>query len=140
MGSFAYFSDVETGRDVSSLMISVHLFGGLPLPLFFSKSPFSDRFTKLSLGSLYTCLNHFCLLLSIILCILCLISAFWVFYWWIFCLITWCWGLILGNYFQRLTASTLVFSLANTHVSAAYIAMGNISAYIISCQTAVSCE
>ena len=140
MGSFAYFSDVETGRDVSSLMTSAHLFGGLPLPLFFSKSPFSDRFTKLSLGSLYTSLNHVSLLLCIILCILCLISAFWVFYWWIFCLITWCWGLILGNYFQRLTASTLVFSLANTHVSAAYIAMGNVSAYIISCQTAVSCE
>ena len=46
--SFAYFSAVQTGRDVSSLMISVHLFGGLPLSLFFLKSSFSDLFTKLS--------------------------------------------------------------------------------------------
>ena len=56
--SFAQFSAVDRGRDVSSLMISVHLFGSLPPPLLFLKSSFSDLFTKLSSGSLHTCQNY----------------------------------------------------------------------------------
>ena len=104
MWSFAYFSAVDRGRDVSSLTISVHLFGSLSLPLLFLKSSFSDLFTKLSSGSLHTCQTILAF------------STIWYFgyhiQYWPFCvffsrifyLLTWCWGLILGNYFLKLTA------------------------------------